>query len=161
MGLDPEEKGWAARHPAISTFLVVLVIAAAGFAALKYLKPYISAEEKIRTNPVFLNESYLEVDKYFDINTNLTEKQQDELFKTKYQYNIFKWTCKPLSCQEVIGKPTIKLVCNPNGISEDVRIAMSENCTDQAGSDQVTVVFQLLSKTTGNYYLGRSGKIAK
>ncbi|MBN1545018.1 hypothetical protein JW898_06175 [Candidatus Woesearchaeota archaeon] len=161
MGIVPEEKGWAGRHPVITTIIVIILIAAAGFGLRVLQQKYFPAETQEFTTPVFLNESYYDVDQYFDVNSNLTEKEQDELFDTKYKFNVVKWTCKPISCQELVGTPTLKLICNENGFTEDVRVAMKEDCSDSAENQEVTVVFQLISKTTGEYYLGRSGMVVE
>jgi hypothetical protein len=158
-GLDPEEKGWAARHQVATTFIVIAIIAAV-FTVLKILQPiYFPAEEKEFKTPVFLNETFIEVDAFFNTDSNLTEDEQNTLFDEKYKYNVVKWTCRPISCQELLNQPTLKLVCKEYGITEDVRIAMKEDCTEQAKQAELTVVFQLMSKTTGEYYLGRSGRV--
>jgi hypothetical protein len=161
MGLDPAEKNWFSRHPVATTIMVIILIAAAG-TALKLLQQiYLPVEEREYTTPVFLNESYEEVDGQFNIESELTREQQDELFDSKYKYNVVKWTCEPISCQKLLGKHTLKLICKERGMTEDVRIAMKEDCSDVVVQSEVTVIFQLLSKTTGEYYLGRSGTIVK
>ncbi|MBU2561102.1 MAG: hypothetical protein KKD17_02310 [Nanoarchaeota archaeon] len=161
MGIVPEEKGWASRHPIITTIIAIILIAAAGLGLRVLQQKYFPAEAQEFTAPVFINESYYEVDQYFDVNSNLTQKEQDELFDTKYRFNVVKWTCEPISCQEVLGTPTLKLICNENGFTEDARVAMKEDCTESAKRPEVTVVFQLMSKTTGAYYLGRSGRVVE
>ncbi|MBW2972207.1 hypothetical protein KY359_04190 [Candidatus Woesearchaeota archaeon] len=161
MGIMPEEKSWFAKHPVVTTFLIILLLTAAFFGARFFQQKYFPAKEINFTAPVFINESYYDVDQYFDVDSNLTEEEQDDLFETKYKFNVVKWTCKPISCQEIMGAPTLKLICNENGFTEDVRVAMKEDCTDVAKTFQVTVVFQLMSKTTGEYYLGRSGRVAE
>jgi hypothetical protein len=160
MGLDPVERGWFARHSAISTILVIVLIAVA-FMGLKFVQEkYFPAEPKEFKTPVFLNYTFNDINQYFDLDSNLTSAEQEKLFEENYKYNVFKWTCKPISCQEIVGKPTLKLICTEYGFTEDVRIVMQGNCTDAARQMEVTVVFQLMSKTGGNYYLGRSGRIA-
>ena len=159
MGLDPEGKSWGKRHPVIVTFLVIILIVIAGTGLKLLQKKYFPAKEVEFKEPVFINQSFKEVDSLFSVESNLTEEDQDELFEQKYKYNVFRWTCRPISCQQIMGAPTLKLVCKEYGFTEDVRIAMKEDCTEAAKQPEVTVVFQLLSKTTGEYYLGRSGKI--
>ncbi|MBW2964957.1 hypothetical protein KY363_05870 [Candidatus Woesearchaeota archaeon] len=160
-GLDPEEAGWAKRHPVVSTIFVIILIAVLGM-GLKFLQEkYFPAETQEYKTPIFINESFDDLNRFFGVDTNLTDKQQKDLFDDKYRYNVFKWTCRPLSCQELVGKPTLKLICAESGFTEDLRIVMQENCTDVSGKPEVTVVFQLVSKTTGDYYLGRSGKVVE
>jgi len=158
MGIAPEE-GWAKRHPAASTIIVILLIALIG-AGLKVIQVrYFPAEKQEYINPVFINESFAEVDSHFNLNSNVSEAEQDALFSSRYRYNIFNWTCRPINCRGILGKPTMNLVCKEQGFTEDVRIAMDTDCADAAKSMQVTVLFQLMTRTTGEYYLGRSGKI--
>jgi hypothetical protein len=120
---------------------------------------YMPVEQKEYKTPVFLNESYEEVDSNFNLASNLTLEEQDLLCDEKYKYNVVQWTCRPLGCQKLVGKPTLKLICSSGGYTEDVRVAMEEECEEAARQMELTVVFQLVSKTTGEYYLGRSGKI--
>ncbi len=108
-----------------------------------------------------MNNSFDDVNKYFTIGSNLTDKEMKLLFDAEYKYNVFKWTCRPLSCQELLGKPTLKLICSEYGFTEDLRVVMKENCTGIGNKLEATVVFQLVSKTTGDYYLGRSGRVVE
>ena len=157
MGIAPEDS-WPKRYPVAGTLLVIFLIAFAG-AALKFAQmKYFPAKAQEYTVPVFINETFAQFDSKFNLNNNMSEAQQDVLFNERYRYNIFNWTCKPLSCEKIIGKPTLKLVCKEEGFTEDVRIAMDEDCVDAAKKPMVTVMFQLLTRTTGEYYLGRSGK---
>ncbi|MBW2967980.1 hypothetical protein KY362_05835 [Candidatus Woesearchaeota archaeon] len=161
MGLEPEPS-WVKRHGTFVTIVAILLIAAAG-TGLKFAQqiyfPMGEAEE-VKT-PVFLNETFEEVDRYFNIDSNMTDDEKAEYFDANYKYNVVKWTCKPLSCQELLGAPTLKLVCKERGFTEDVRIAMKENCTDASQKGETTVIFQLMTKTTGEYYLGRAGRIVE
>ncbi|MBI5880551.1 hypothetical protein HZB90_00300, partial [archaeon] len=88
-----------------------------------------------------------------------TNEEQDKLFDERYRYNAFKWTCRSLGCVKLVGKTTLKLVCRTDGFTEDLRLGMNEDCTDSASLPEVTVTFQLLSKTEGEYYVGRAGKV--
>ncbi len=161
MTLDPEEKGWTAKHSIITTVLILFIIAAIGI-FLKYLQPiYFPAEEQEFQNPVFLNESFEQVDAHFNLDSNLTDSEKDALFEEKYKYNVVKWTCRPISCQEILSAPTLKMICKESGFTEDVRISMKEDCSDDVAVMSLTVVFQLMSRTTGEYYLGRSGRVVK
>ena len=159
MTLDPNEKNWFEKHPFTTTIMVLILIVAAGTGLKILQQKYFPAEMRDYQEPVFLNMTFEEVDAYFNMDSNLTKEAQDALFDLDYRYNAFKWTCKPISCQELMGVPTIKLVCDEYGFTEDVRIVMKEDCADAVQEAQVTVVFQLISKTTGEYYLGRSGKM--
>ncbi len=159
-GLDPEEKGWSAKHPIVATLIIILFIAVLG-GTLKYLQMvYFPAEQMEFETPEFLNQSFNEVDSYFNMESNLTEEEQEILFEEEYKYNVVKWTCRPISCQEILNQPTLKLICKEHGFTEDVRVAMKEDCTEEAQKPEVTVVFQLISRTSGEYYLGRSGRVA-
>ena len=159
MGLDPEEKGWAGKHPVAATLLVILLIVGIG-GTLIYLQPiYFPKEEKEVKTPIFLNYTFEEVDAHFNLDSNLTDEEKEELFEEEYKYNVVKWTCKPISCQELVGQPTLKLICKDRGFTEDVRISMKEDCKEEAQKGEVTVVFQLMTRTTGEYYLGRSGRV--
>lgn len=160
-GLDPIELSWTKKHPVASTILVIILIAVLGMGLKFFQEKYFPAEQQEFKTPVFINESFEELNTYFGVDTNLTDKQQKELFDDKYRYNVLKWTCRPLSCQELVGTPTLKLICSESGFTEDLRVAMQENCTDVAGKPEVTVVFQIVSKTTGDYYLGRAGRIVE
>ena len=159
MGIVPEEKGFAGRHPAITTVLVIILIAAIGtglkFAQMKYFP----AQQQEFKAPVFLNESFDEVDLHFNTKSNLTQEQQDELFSNNYRFNVVKWTCRPLNCENIVSLPTLKLICQEQGFAEDVRVSMKEDCADLVGKPEVTVIFQLVSRTAGEYYLGRSGRV--
>lgn len=163
MGLDPEEKGWGKRHPVALTILVVILIVAAGTGLRMLQQKYFPSEGEGMefTEPVFINQSFEEVDSRFNVHSNLTDAEKDELFENEYKYNVFKWTCRPLSCQELMGAPTLKLVCNERGFTEDLRVAMKEGCRDAEQLPEATVIFQLMSKTTGEYYLGRSGTLVE
>jgi hypothetical protein len=154
------EKSWTKRHPVASTILVIILIAAI-FTGLKFLQEkYFPAQPKEIREPIFVNETFEQVNQYFTIGSNLTDKEQDQLFSERYKYNIFRWHCQTLSCQKLVGKPTLKLICSEQAFTEDVRIVMQENCTKPLPYE-VTVLFQLVSKTTGDYYLGRSGMIVE
>ncbi|NQU79270.1 hypothetical protein HQ545_05900 [Candidatus Woesearchaeota archaeon] len=161
--IDPEknEHSWFVRHPAVTTFTIMFLIIAAGTALHIVKNEYFPSEVQEFKNPVFLNHTFEEVDILFSVNSNMTEKEQDDLFDSEYRYNVFKWSCKPIGCHDVVGQPTLKLVCKEYGYTEDVRILMKEECGDVADKSQVTVVFQLMSKTTGEYYLGRSGTVVE
>lgn len=161
MTLDPEEKGWAARHQVAFTFIIIACIAAV-FTTLKILQPiYFPAEEQEFKTPEFLNETFDQVDAHFNLDSNLTDDEKEALFDESYMYNVVKWTCRPISCQEILSAPTLKMVCKEYGFTEDVRIAMKEDCTEVAQQSEVTVVFQLMSRTSGEYYLGRSGRVVQ
>jgi hypothetical protein len=159
MGIIPE-KSWSGRHPTLTTIIIILLIVGAG-AGLKllqnkYFPPPKPPEYKV---PVLINESFQDVDRQFKLYSNLSEDQKDILFKDKYVFNIFNWTCRPLGCEKMIGKSTLKLICKESGFTEDVRIAMDEDCAEAAQKLEVTVLFQLVTRTTGEYYLGRAGRI--
>jgi hypothetical protein len=159
MGIMPEEKGFAARHRAFTTIALILIIIAVGI-GLRYIQQkYFPAQEQVYKEPVFINESFEEVDKNFNVRSSLTPEEKDTLFKQKYQYNAFKWTCKPLGCVKLMGKTTLKLICRSDGFTEDLRLGMNEDCTEAEKQPGVTVSFQLLSKTEGEYYIGRAGTI--
>jgi len=158
--LDPVDSTWSKRHPVFATLLAIMLIAGVG-TGLKFLQEkYFPVDDKEFTTPIFINETFKQVHMNFDFDSNLTKKEQNRLFDEKYRYNIVKWTCKPLSCREQLGKPTIKLICQDFGLSGDVRVTLQGNCTSAAVSDQATVAFQLISKTQG-YYLGRAGKVVE
>jgi len=161
MDLNPEEKGWAAKHPVIVTLLVVMLIVAVGFTLRHFQQIYFPVEEKEFETPVFLNDSFEHVDRFFNLESNMTDEEKDKYFDENYKYNVVKWTCRPISCQELLNQPTLKLICKERGFTEDVRIAMKEDCSEDASKSEVTVVFQLMTRTTGEYYLGRSGRIVK
>ena len=124
MGLDPEGPGWIARHQVATTFIVIAVISVI-FTGLKMLQPiYFPAEDKEFKTPEFINLTFDQVDEYFNLDGNLTDAQKEALFDADYRYNVFRWTCRPISCQEMLGAPTLKMVCKEYGFTEDVRIAM-------------------------------------
>jgi hypothetical protein len=158
MGIVPEERGFSARHPAVTTVLVIILIAALGTGLKLAQMKYFPAQQQEFKAPVFLNESFDEVDSHFNTRSNLTTAQQDELFSNNYRFNVVKWTCRPLNCEMIIGLPTLKLICQQQGFAEDVRVSMKNDCTNLVGRPEVTVVFQLVSRTSGEYYLGRSGR---
>lgn len=161
MDLDPEEKGWTARHSVITTIIILFIIGIVG-GTLKMLQPvYFPAEEQEFETPVFLNSSFQEVDSYLNLDSNMTEEQKEVFFEENYKYNVFKWNCRPISCTEILGAPTLKMVCKERGFTEDLRVAMKEDCSGVATEPELTVVFQLMSRTTGEYYLGRSGRIVE
>jgi hypothetical protein len=159
MGLNPEEKGWMARHSFIVTVVVILLIVAGGIALRSIQQKYFPAEEMEFKEPVFVNQSFEDVNAYFNLESELSDAEKDALFEENYKYNVFKWTCKPIGCQELMGAPTLKLICDERGFTEDLRVAMKEDCKEAALRPEVTVIFQLISKTTGEYYLGRSGTV--
>ncbi|MFH1064666.1 MAG: hypothetical protein V1729_06290 [Candidatus Woesearchaeota archaeon] len=159
MDLDPAEKSWGERHPYIKTVFLVVLILAAGV-TLKILQgKYMTVEEKVYKTPVFMNESFYEVNSHFGINSNLSEEEQDALFEESYQYNLFEWSCRPVDCETIIGKHSLKLICNDRSYAEDLRVMVKEDCVEVAREPEVTVRFQLISRTIGSYYLGRSGVI--
>ena len=158
MGIAPEQS-WSGRHTAITTILIMLLIVSAGVGLKMLQNKYFPAKPQEYNVPVLLNESYQQTDQHFNIYSNLSDDQKDNLFRNKYMFNIANWTCKPLGCQKMFGKYTLKLTCKDQGFTEDVRIAMDDDCTDAAQKQEITVICQLMTRTTGEYDLGRSGRI--
>lgn len=159
MGLDPNEKNWFGKHPLAMTIIVIVFIVAVGITLKVLQQKYFFVEEREYKEHIFVNMTFDDVDKLFNMDSNLTEDEKNSLFDLDYKYNVFKWTCKPISCNEIMGIPTIKLICDDYGFTEDVRIALKNDCNGMVQDAQVTIVFQLISKTTGEYYLGRSGNV--
>jgi len=160
MGLMPEEKkSFLSKHPVIGALLLIVFLVGLALAYSYTYGKYLKKTDASYKTPVFINESFEEVDKNFNVKSALTNEEQDKLFDEKYRYNAFKWTCRSLGCVKLVGKTTLKLVCRTDGFTEDLRLGMNEDCTDAANLPEVTVTFQLLSKTEGEYYVGRAGKV--
>jgi hypothetical protein len=158
--MPEEKKSILSKHPVIGTLLLIVFLVGLALAYAYSYGKYLKKTEDTYKAPVFVNESFEEVDKNFNVKSTLTNEEQDRLFKERYQYNAFKWTCRPLGCTKILGKTTLKLVCRSDGFTEDLRLGMKEDCTDAADLPSVTVTFQLLSKTEGEYYVGRAGQVA-